>query len=315
MFATQNDIDETFGIVESYWGKPKRDRRILIYHCDYHCNIQCEHCLITEKIRTDFPGRIPDDIAERLIMEAGKNNLAVYPVSGDPWCWYDYLKNFLLPMCEKYNTRRLISTNGKWGEDPTLIKEALELPIQNLILTVDYYHQKHIPIQSINNILDAFKNHPTKVFIASCFTIQHPLSEVSNMLKYRIPIYPLPLIEYNEYFDNNRHIPGLFYRKQYNGEIVHCRPQMFFVNDFAGNLYRECASFLRGYPCLVGNIMETSMADLIKKKDTMRLKYKLYGEFDQGAPHTEACVWGQTHGQITNFFEDRVHIIDNRNKV
>jgi len=297
VFATRKEIDRLFG-----GGEVINPRKVFIFHCDYSCSINCEHCLMNgvpvQKTR------IRDEVARALIKLCSELDLYLYPVSGDPFTWLDYLEKFLLPTLNSFKCKRIISTNGIWGSDRRMIERAKLLDLQHLVLTVDRFHQRFVPVSAIDNILDAFKDHKTKVIVASVWAPDIPADEIK--LRYDLPRYELPMLSFTKYWHVFKDaLPLRFFKTSFNGETVECRKNMFFVNDFDGNVYIECAAYLEGFPCKIGNVFNDSARDILRRKDGDRLKFKLYGEFDPTAPHTDACIDCQRAGLVKNgFFVD-----------
>jgi MoaA/NifB/PqqE/SkfB family radical SAM enzyme len=303
MFAKRKDVDEVFGAagVES-------PRKLFVFHCDYACHAKCEHCLMGG---LDLPKmRISNDVAEEIIRLCAELKIRLYPVSGDPFTWIDYLENFLLPKCDEHGCERVISTCGFWGNDDKMIVKALDMNLQNLVITVDRFHQKFVPVERINRIMDAFKDHKkTRLFIASVWSPDISPNEIK--LKYDVDRYELPMLSFTKYWEREKDFATRrFFSAPFDGEIVDCRKHMHYVNDFGGNVYIECAAYLQGFPCKVGNVFEDSASTLERRRLGPRLKFKLNGYFDPTAPHTDACIDCQRAGLVDNFFVDKTFEVD-----
>jgi hypothetical protein len=101
----------------------------------------------------------------------------MYTGVGDPFAWWDYTRDYLIPLSKKYNAKLILSTNGLWGNNPVILKEALDADIDILCLSIDHWHRQFVPAEATNNIIAAFKDVSTKLYVQTVANAQHPRGE------------------------------------------------------------------------------------------------------------------------------------------
>ena len=174
MFGTYEDFQRLIN-----WDFETGRSESLLFFCNSGCNIKCDICYFNiQKFK------MPDNTAEKIISECAKENVTIFVNSGEPWYWWNYTRDFLIPLLNKYGGKYGLYTNGLWGRDEKIINETIKVKPQNIIISTDYWHQKNVPIEYVNNILEAFKDEPTYIFGASIYNDEHPYDESNKWLKY-----------------------------------------------------------------------------------------------------------------------------------
>jgi hypothetical protein len=178
---------------------------------NYKCNIKCKCCYDLDLSTDQY---LENDDAEKWIKECAELDIAIFINAGEPfvnWKWY---KNIFIPLCNKYNTKYIFSTNGFWGNDDVFIEDVSK-HVKNLTLSVDYWHQQWVPLKSIYNILTKLeKKNDIKVYISTVYDAEHPKEEVG--------LFP---------FEKN--LTYIYYRyisDRWNNE------DNIFTHDFHGNI-------------------------------------------------------------------------------
>jgi hypothetical protein len=148
------------------------------------CNARCECCYDLNEPTDNY---LNEADAEKWIRECGEIGVTVFFCAGEPMLYWDWIKDFALPMCRKYGARHLISTNGYWGDDDAFIDDVIA-HADNVTVSVDWWHQQWIPMTTINHLINRFRplDVKTKLFISSVFNDEHPLTEVN--LPYRLEL-------------------------------------------------------------------------------------------------------------------------------
>lgn len=139
------------------------------------CNIRCECCYDLGADASDY---LDNANAERWIKECAELDICIYFIAGEPFLNWKWLKEFFFPVCRKYNAKYMISTNAFWGKDESFIDEVISEEPVAIVLSVDYWHHKFVPLQSVFNILKKMKDTKTLVFIASVVDKDHSEYEV-----------------------------------------------------------------------------------------------------------------------------------------
>jgi len=172
MFGTREELSKFFNF------NTQDNRFCCILQISHKCNIRCS-CCYNKLLRDNANDNLlKPEALEKIIKYCTPKNIPMYTGVGEPFFWWDYTKNILVPMLNKYNSKYVISTNGLWGNNPKIIQEALNLNINTLFISHDWWHQQSVPTEYINNILDAFKDSSTKIYIASIYNQQHPQDEI-----------------------------------------------------------------------------------------------------------------------------------------
>jgi organic radical activating enzyme len=159
---------EKLEYLKPFFNMDSDNYRCCILQCSFNCNINCSCCYVERNLKRR-KDRCPPHILEKVIKECSELDIPLYTGVGDPFAWWDYTRDYLIPYLHKYNAKGIISTNGLWGGNEQVLKEAIAANIDILILSVDPWHQQGVPIKNIENILTAFRESSTKIFVASIY--------------------------------------------------------------------------------------------------------------------------------------------------
>jgi radical SAM protein with 4Fe4S-binding SPASM domain len=177
---------------------------------------------------------------------------------GEPFLYYDLLKKGLL-YAKKSGFRTSVATNGFWGKWPdTLLNERLRaLPIDQMTISTDYYHQQYIPEENLKRAIEVTKAIQISVEIAIGETESGTSSgdffgELGSY-KYMMPFYIYPFMRVGRacelpedefYCDvdsrNVRCNPMGLIGVRYDGEVFPCCEQMVFETGLSmGNIHNR----------------------------------------------------------------------------
>jgi len=172
MFGTREELTDLFNFNTS------NNKFCCILQISNKCNIRCS-CCYNEFLRnlSNADEILRPEVLEKIIKTCVERDIPMYTGVGEPFAWWEYTRDILIPMLNKYNSKYIISTNGLWGNDKQIIQEALTSNIKNMFISHDWWHNQSVPVEYINNILEAFKDSSTKVYIASIWNKAHPKGE------------------------------------------------------------------------------------------------------------------------------------------
>jgi hypothetical protein len=139
------------------------------------CNIRCACCYDLDQPTIKV---LNDKLLEPWIKECAELDIPAFLCAGEPFLYWDWIKDIFLPMCNQYETKYLISTNGYWGKNTNLCKEVADR-VKNLTISVDWWHQQFIPKETVISLLEQLQFTPTKVFISTIVNTEHPAEEVN----------------------------------------------------------------------------------------------------------------------------------------
>lgn len=192
------------------------------------CNITCECCY---DLKMDKSKILNDSDAEKWIKECASLGIGIFTIAGDPFADWEWFKSFFIPMCHKYGTKYLLSTNGLWGNNDKIIQDVIDLKVKAITLSVDWWHQQFVPLSSIYNIISKLKDTETKLFVSSVVNEEHPEEEVC-LQPYEEDI---TYIKFSYVNDRNLNYENVF-THDYDGNIVmHQKVVGTSINDIKIN--------------------------------------------------------------------------------
>src|SRR5215475_1427528 len=100
-----------FGTYENFqklvhWNYETGKSESLLLLVKSGCNINCDVCYFKNQ---SF--EMPKNICEKIIKEFSEANITIFINSGEPWFWWDYTKDFLIPTLNKYGGKYGLYTN------------------------------------------------------------------------------------------------------------------------------------------------------------------------------------------------------------
>jgi len=243
------------------------------FKCDSYCDICSESCSMDE---TDF---LSLELIGKALEEIKDLDIVFTLQGGEVMLYPEHCKNIgdLWRQTKgKYSKKLDMVTNGFWGKDPKLIDYVLEEIKPTLIaITVDKWHQKSVPISSINNIIKVLENHPiTDICIFQIYSKNFPLVESKNYKElglefssnvepfiYGIPFHRTGKALSLEGIDES---PDL---RECNNEELECQNIGIglYPNGIIGG---ECTLARNG--CRFGHIKTHNLKDIFKKLETIK---------------------------------------------
>ncbi|MFI3213262.1 MAG: radical SAM protein [Eubacteriales bacterium] len=142
---------------------------VLTKKCNADCDICCQSCsnATNEKIDID---KTLETIKELRRKEAIR---MVGITGGEPFIYFSYLIR-LVESLKELGIGTTFTTNGFWGNNYETAYEKLnsikKLGIKFFTLSVDDFHEKFVPYQSIANIIDISKKLDIRIIINSVST-------------------------------------------------------------------------------------------------------------------------------------------------
>lgn len=165
--------------------------RVCVLKITNKCNVNCDICI--ESSSPNEFDLMSNDMILEIFKQISNKNLVVAPQGGEALLYPDKCL-FIAEQCKKHNLLLGITTNGFWGNDPEFINFVNKKLKPNwLIISIDYWHQKQIPIESIENIVKKI-NKDIKLFFTTIFNRNHPPNEIKvdpQWFRLNLPMIPL----------------------------------------------------------------------------------------------------------------------------
>jgi len=245
------------------------------------CNIQCSCCY---DLNADTNNYLNEKDCERWIKECGERKIGVFMATGEPFLYWDWIKNFFLPLCKKHNVIYLISTNGYWGKDNKIIQEILDYEIEELTISVDWWHQQFVPLETIYNILKVFeKTKKPKIYISQVFDKDHSKYEV-YLPPFEEKLTYIDFIKVKDRWDNDKNIfthdwdGNIYFHKKKVGKSIYDvdfnfdkdhasfggGPQQYFFNYYKQSTTRKKELLFKQNECFVNKEIIKKCIALVK---------------------------------------------------
>lgn len=189
---------------------------VLILHMYDMCNLNCDCCYVKEGIykAIDSGVFLNKNALERVIMNAAKNNMCLFTGIGEPFLfWEEYTKPFLIPLLKRYNAKCVISTNGLWGNNDSIIDDIISLEVECIAFSIDSHHK--VPIENLNHAIERLSdnNVKTKIYMSQITDNEHPIGHIKPINYEKLVKVEYPL---GKNVDNGQ---GLGFHNA-NGDIV-----------------------------------------------------------------------------------------------
>jgi len=161
------------------------------------CNIECDHCIENgnKKSNNVMPRamyiKVMDDVARKIKPEERGDIL--YGLQGGEASLFPDVVRDIINEAHARGARVGMATNGWWGT-PDKIDGVLSIGLDYIGLSCDAYHQRHIPLKNIYNILDALENHPTKIWLVAVVDDLKPAPRLDTKYQGKIYMQELPLM-------------------------------------------------------------------------------------------------------------------------
>ncbi|MEJ6952301.1 radical SAM protein [Natronospora cellulosivora (SeqCode)] len=136
----------------------------LEFAITYNCSSKCEHCFIDENRKKKYPGTIKPDIAESIVRKLASNYdiESIMTFGGEPLLYPELIYQIHKTARELGIKSRQIITNAYWSKNEEKInaiaKDLLNSGVNNVFISVDVFHQKHIPLSIIKKTAESLIN-------------------------------------------------------------------------------------------------------------------------------------------------------------
>lgn len=134
-----------------------------------NCNSRCMHCYFCTEEKATKPKVMTISDAKKYLSPLKKDfpkRIEIF--GGEPFLYFKELEG-IIKAIRSFNskTKIYIITNGFWGGSYEQVNHILSvldsLKVKEIILSVDHFHQKHINLTYIKNIIKASKRHNTRI--------------------------------------------------------------------------------------------------------------------------------------------------------
>lgn len=178
MIPTKEQLAKIIGYEGSKCVRP-----MMILHAYKDCNIDCSCCYVRHDPKTysafDYGEIISDEALRKVIRTAKILHASVYTGTGEPFLhWHDFTLPKLIPLCKELEVPLILSTNGLWGSDDSIVDEVISSYDSAINFSIDWWHK--VPIESLNHAIDrlADGNVKAQIFMSQITDEQHPLGHL-----------------------------------------------------------------------------------------------------------------------------------------
>lgn len=230
------------------------------------CTAQCEMCCFEcdpdkeEELDKELIFRIIDEAAE--IKEIEKIGFT----GGEATLREDVLIEAINRTKQRGMSASLTS-NGFWGREPDHAKRWMEnlyaAGLDSLTISIDEYHQKYVPLESVRNIIQANKKNPIRLSLAvgdslgnkDAISIIHELGKDA----YEIPLILYPFMPVGR----GEKLEKVMLQEVDSNWACHNQRMLSILYD--GSVYPCCSQAVYGSFLCEGNIKDTSLKDIVDK--------------------------------------------------
>lgn len=160
---------------------------MFILHPYKDCNADCPICYIRKEdnyCALDYGEKLSPEATERFVKMCARKNGCLFTGSGEPFLyWNEWTKPILLPLVKEYGARLVISTNGLWGSNDTIIDEVIELQPDCVSFSVDWAHATTVPLENVNHAIErlADPSVQTRIYMSQITDDEHPLGHIKPL--------------------------------------------------------------------------------------------------------------------------------------
>lgn len=237
---------------------------VLTRKCNANCDICCQSCSSTIDEKIDIDKTL-------LVIKELKRKEAIRMVGitgGEPFIYFsDAIR--LIEGIKQLGLGATFTTNGFWGKDYEVAYEKLriikKLGVNFFTLSVDDFHEKFVPYQSIANVVDISKKLDIRIIINSVSTknskrLKGVLEKLEDSLincnLVEIPCVPVGHAAERIKEDEYIYMEGL--------PTGCCEFMNMFTILPGGNVYPCCSEAGMSQVLYLGNIYQDSVDDLLK---------------------------------------------------
>jgi pyruvate-formate lyase-activating enzyme len=272
------------------------------------CPIECEFCVYSCTSSKEPWKWMPEKTIRRVAEEYLKNDVGIRISGGEPFYDLEKLRRCIDILLEYYKPMELlIITSGFFAVNRKITEKYIDIIkkkfFDTLVVSVDRFHLKKVPLRNIENIIEVCNRADIEVALRiSLDSLSLPLiDKVSNIVtkhKIQIEVHGWGVHGRAEKIDssplkNVKTVEGYFFEKiKYFAEkygtpsdpkyyLTHTakRSQRKYASEFFpttfpnGNVY-ACSVTMKG--CYMGNINKASLSDMIfKLRNTLPGLYML----------------------------------------
>ena len=235
----------------------------------YACTGRCKHC--SEGDHTACGEWIDPEVAATAVGKIGAQYAlkTVMAFGGEPLLYPKAVYAIMSAAKELNVPKRQVITNGYFSKDPQKIREVVgklaESGVNDLLLSVDAFHQETIPIEVVQQFAAEAKKRGIPIRLSPAWLVSktddNPYNVKTRELLASFAYLELPVGEGNIIFPEGN---ALKYLKEYFTENL---PENPYAED-SGDV--RCVSFSPNGDVLHGNIYERDIMELIEDYDPRR---------------------------------------------
>ena len=243
--------------------------RKIAFGYSTRCNIKCEHCVAAEIIPDNLKMELAQ--AKEIIAEmAGAEIRGISFTAGEPLIYLDEITE-LVELCQRYGIYTRVVTNSFWAKTPaqaaTYTIQLKENGLSQLRLSYSRWHQKNIARQNILNAAQSCQKIGLDYFISFVTDFSEQDDAFEQYLRdYSLIFFPEPVI----YSGRAESFDRLPIRTDYQANCCPMNPYLAPSLD----MYACCdagSHFTNTNFFLLGNLRDSTIAQLLKKSETNRL--------------------------------------------
>ena len=218
----------------------------VVFKVSNKCNIECEHCR-----ENSGPNR--DDLISleviKKVFDQLDNNWLITLQGGEPSLFLDICKE-IVTIAKSKNIPSAFYSNGWWAENNEICKQIFELNTEIIVISINEWTNKIIPIKNANIIADKIKDLPQILIYSECYEnfpkFKNQLNNSAHIVEYEI-----------DYCGRAKN-----FQKKYLGSPL-CKRSGFSIEP-NGEVFGNCCFSLNG--CYFGNINNINLNNLLKRK-------------------------------------------------
>lgn len=227
------------------------------------CTGRCKHC--SEGERSDCGEHIDAHVAADAVRKiaAEYDIKTVMTFGGEPLLYADAVCEIMTAAKERKVPRRQVITNGFFSKNTVRIREVAamlaECGVNDLLLSVDAFHQETIPIETVKTFAKEAKNCSIPIRLSPAWLVSRKDDNTYNQKTRKIldglADLGLPESEGNVVFPEGN---ALKYLAEYFTDTF---PENPYVED---HLNVKCVSFSPNGDVLCGNVYRSDIMEIIE---------------------------------------------------
>ena len=238
------------------------------------CNAACAFCGL--KCGPDGKNVISRELAERLIDEISAMDFETVAVTGGEPFLYPELMFEILEYAKKAGIeKKYVATNCFWGgwDDKKLNETAKRLKecVDHVSISFDSFHAEYVPEASIWRAVDVLKKNKIeyRIYVADVYGKRGAgpfIASLGEKGMYNV-FNIIPLGPYG----NAASLPSDLFVKMYHWNETACNPMGILSVGPDGTVYPCCSPAVVETGLSLGNVRDTSLSELLSKKENLRL--------------------------------------------